>query len=131
MPPTSDEAARNYRAALLALAQHEEARTLAAQSAQDARSVLAALDPAHALLRLDPSALGASLSAVHMQPLHVLVELFLSSPYEPARRLAPETALLAGSLAVTRTRTTGAPPVAEVLRRVLDAVRQPVLGPEV
>ncbi|BDG59769.1 hypothetical protein [Caldinitratiruptor microaerophilus] len=130
MPSSPDEAARQYRAALLALAQHEEARTLATQAAHEARVALSAVAPGHPYLGMSPEEITHSLGGLGLHPLQALVEIFLRSS-ESARSVSPEAALLAGSLAVTQARLVGSPPVGTVLRRVLEvASRQALPAPE-
>jgi len=119
MNPALEQAARAYRLAAAAAAQHAEAATLAADMVEPLRQQLAALDPSHPLLQLQPADL-ASLHLTH--PLQLLVELFFAPPNRQWPLIQPQTALLAGSLAILKAGP-GTPAELDVLRRVHSLTR--------
>lgn len=114
---TPEEAA--YRQALLVLAHHQEARQLALDSALAAREQLAAVSPDHPLLKMSTTDAANLLRGLNISPLQALYELFVRKDWElSARGVDPATALLAGSLAVSRGADSR-----EVMRRISDIIR--------
>jgi hypothetical protein len=120
----SKHAATAYRTAAVAAVQHQEAAGLAADAAARARETLAAIDPAHAVLQLKPADMADIATALTLHPMQMLVELFLKPQNPHVHGVAPQTALLAGSLAVGRVGPSTAS-VPEILRRVVAAGRVP------
>ncbi|WP_374713230.1 hypothetical protein [Symbiobacterium terraclitae] len=118
------QAARAYRLAVVAAAEHREAVQIADQTVDQTRAALAAIDPTHPLLQLGPDEIAAATHGLTLHPLQMLVELFLKP--EPSPRdvsaASPTSLLLAGSLAVAQSGPQTAPTM-EILRRVAALTR--------